>query len=130
MSMRTFLVAVLFVLLGGCGSHSPDLTPQKASKIISRTPEFNHSERLISVVSVTRGADSTANSSYTGRFTFQHLDAPGSSLPIKAYAEFRYWDDEWHLLEFSYGCDHIGQPGTHLSDCRTVFCDNHPPRTQ
>jgi len=127
-SLRFVVVCFLFVL-EACGLHSPDLTQQRASELISRAPEFNRYARLVEVQSLTRQADSLAYCCYYGFFTFRYLNAPAGSPPIKAYAGFAYWDDAWHFTQFDYGCDHSGlKGGTTLSDCHTVNCYNPPAK--
>jgi hypothetical protein len=110
--------------------HSPDLTAQRASELISRAPEFNRYARLVDVESITRQAHSLAYCCYDGVLTFRYLDAPASSPSIKAYAAIGYWDDTWHLTEFDYGCDRSGLTGKFvLSDCRHVDCYNPAPKS-
>ena len=64
-----------------------------------------------------------------GFFTFAYLNSPSDAPPIKAFADFRYWDREWHLVGFDYGCDHSAlYPEMRDGDCRSVTCYNAPPK--
>jgi hypothetical protein len=106
----------------------PDLTVSWASDLISRAPEFNRYARLLKVERVDHLKDSLDSVSY-GLFTFAYLDSPSDVPPIKAWADFRYWDREWHLNEFDYGCDHRGlDPGMLPTDCHIVHCYNPPAK--
>jgi len=122
------LVAYLFVL-AACALHSPDLTPQFATELISKAPEFNLYARLVKIESVTRQKDSLSYCCYYGSFLFRYIGAPDGSPPITAYAEFRYWDETWHFTGFDYGCNHSALTGAATaSDCHTVHCYNPPAK--
>ena len=99
-------------------THIPDLSPIKAADLISRAPEFNRYARLVKVEHIFR-LKKSMDSVSMGTFTFQHLNSPADAAPIKANADFRYWDGTWHFNQFDYGCP---------SDCRTVDIDNGIPR--
>lgn len=99
-SIGGIIVVALSGLVWLVAPHSPDLTPERAAKIISATPDFNQSRSLVAVSETERGTDSTADSSYTAKFTFTSSD---STEPIAAEAEFRFWKSSWHLQEFHYG---------------------------
>jgi len=122
--------ACVLLTLVACGIHSPDLTPSTATDLIRRAPEFNRYAELIKVESLTRQRDSLADCCYYGFFTFRYRDSPADAVPIKAYADFRYWDVGWHFTEFDYGCDHRGLlGGATPSDCHIVQCYNPPPKS-
>jgi hypothetical protein len=62
-----------------------------------------------------------------GFFTFAYLNSPSDAPPVKAWADFRYWDREWHLNQFDYGCNHVllkrNLSKSALGNCRgCVFC--------
>jgi len=64
-----------------------------------------------------------------GLFTFVHLNSALDAPPIKGWADFRYWDGEWHLNEFDYGCNHSGlDPTMQATDCHSVQVYNPPPK--
>ena len=88
--------------------------------MISRAPEFNRYARLLTTDRTAREGESLADCCYYGYFTFRYLDAPSDATPIKAQAQFRYYDGMWHLFNFSYGC-----PG---SSCRSVWVAMPPSR--
>jgi hypothetical protein len=105
----------------------PDLPKSQASKIISRTPEFNRYARLLSVERIDHLKDSLDSVSY-GLFTFVYLNSTPDAPPVKGWADFRYWDREWHLTQFDYGCDHRALDSTmRASDCHSVDVYNPPP---
>jgi hypothetical protein len=109
------MIAVLLTLSTACGRPkpvSPDLTEPEAARLISRAPELNRYAQLLTVDNTTRDGDSLRNCCYHGQFTFRYLNAETGAAPIKAYAEFRYYDREWHFTSFEYGC-----PGT---QCQSV----------
>jgi hypothetical protein len=124
-----FAVAVAFALGVGCDiGRPPDLTASEAAKLISRASEFNRYARLITVERVNHLKDSMDSVSY-GLFTFVQLDSPTTGATIKGWADFRYWDREWHLNEFDYGCDHSAlDPEMRTADCHIVHCYNPPPK--
>ena len=104
---RWLLVAFLIVIgmlafLGWLivGPHTPDLPPKQAVQLISDTPEFNRNARLVTIASTTRGTCSLNDCCYFADFTFV---SNGSTAPVPARAEFRYWNGSWHLSSFSYG---------------------------
>ena len=105
----------------------PDLSRFEAAKIISRTPEFNRNARLLNVERVDHLKDSMDSVSF-GLFTFVHLDAAQDSSPVKGWADFRYWDREWHLSQFDYGCDHSGLDRTMRATAATPFIATTPPK--
>src|SRR5512143_4167271 len=95
----------------------PDLHPSEAAKIISHAPEFNRYARLLNVERVHHLKDSMDTVSY-GTFTFIHLNAAPGVSPIKGWADFRYRDGAWHLIQFDYGCNHSGlDPTMVATDC-------------
>lgn len=122
-------MAVAFALGVGCDIvRIPDLAVSDAATLISRAPEFNRYARLTRVERVDHLKDSMASVSY-GLFTFVQLDSPSTAASIKGWADFRYWDREWHLNQFDYGCDHSAlDPEMRAADCHTVNCYNPPPR--
>jgi hypothetical protein len=64
-----------------------------------------------------------------GLFTFLPLNSAPDASPIKGWADFRYWDREWHLNQFDYGCDHSGlDPTMRATDCHVVDVYNLPPK--
>jgi len=65
-----------------------------------------------------------------GIFTFVHLKSAQDAPPIKGWADFRYWDRQWHLKQFDYGCDHAGLDSTMGGgvDCHSVDVYNLPPK--
>lgn len=106
----------------------PDLDRSEAAKIISRAPEFNRYARLLHVERVDHLKDSLDSVSY-GFFTFAYLNSPSDAPPIKAWADFRYWDREWHFNQFDYGCNHSAlDNGMRATDCHTVDVYNPPPK--
>jgi len=86
--------------------HSPDLQRAVAAQIISSTPEFNDRRSLVGVSTTTRGADSLKDCCYDAEFVFTER---GSTTPVKARAEFRYWNHSGHLQNFAYGRPHNAQ---------------------
>jgi hypothetical protein len=125
------LVAVgVFGLGVGCNILGPpDISIRDAAKLISRAPEFNRYARLIGVGRVDHLKDSMDSVSY-GYFTFVQTGPPAAAAaPRKGWADFRYWDREWHLVEFDYGCDHEAlDSDARLGECHSVQCYNPPPR--
>jgi hypothetical protein len=116
-----FSLAIALAVSSGCVS-IPDLTVSGASALISQAPEFNRYARLLRVERVDHLKDSMDSVSF-GLFTFVQLNSRQDALPIKGWADFRYWDREWHLNEFDYGCDHSGiDPGMRATDCHIVHC--------
>jgi hypothetical protein len=106
----------------------PDLPRFDAAKIISRAPEFNRYARLLNIERVDHLKDSMDSVSY-GIFTFVTLNPPSDAPPIKAWADFRYWDREWHLNQFDYGCNHSAlDSGMQATDCHSVDVYNPPPK--
>ncbi len=106
----------------------PDLPRSEAAKIISRTPEFKRYARLLNVEPVLHLKDEMDSVSY-GLFTFVPLNSAPDAPPIKGWADFRYWDGEWHLNQFDYGCDHAGLDSTmRATDCHNVGVYNPPPQ--
>jgi hypothetical protein len=100
----SIVVVILMVFGIACRLHSPDLTPTMAGEIISRTPEFSHTRKLVQINNTTRGVDSLDYCCYDAEFTFTLVDSnKPDRAAIKAYAGFRYWDGSWHLQEFYYG---------------------------
>jgi len=72
--------------------------------------------------------DSMDSVSY-GLITFLPLNSTPDACPIKGWADFRYWDGEWHFNQFDYGCDHSGIDGTmRATDCHSVDVYNPPPK--
>lgn len=117
---RVVASCLFMAALTACHS-SPDLTPEMAATLISSTPEFNRTFRLSKVAFITRQADSLADCCYYGLFTFQYLNAPAQARPVKAWADFRFLYGEWHLEQFTYGCDHSGlDPEMRATDCHIV----------
>jgi hypothetical protein len=94
--------------------HVPDLQQQRAADLLSRAPEFNRYARLGKVESLVHLKNSMDVVS-TGTFTFVYLISSGRQMPIKARADFRYWQHSWHLTSFDYACP---------SDCHIVDIDN------
>lgn len=121
-------VAIVFALEIGCYVlRVPDLPVSGASHLISRAPEFNRYARLLKVERLDHLKDSEDSVSY-GLFTFVYLNSPPEKQ-MKAWADFRYWDREWHLNEFDYGCNHSAlYPELRQTDCHTVQIYNPPPR--
>ena len=96
-------IAALLGMAVGCGVLSPpDLSPKEAADLIARAPEFNRYARLVKVGDIFHYKDSMDSVS-DGDFTFQYLNAPADAAPIKATADFRYFEGKWYLNEFSYG---------------------------
>lgn len=125
-----FVVTTVFALGAGCDiTRTPDLTVSEAAKLISRAPEFYRYARLTRVERVDHLKDSMDSVSY-GLFTFVQLASPSTAaVPIKGWADFRYWDREWHLNQFDYGCDHSAlDPAMRAADCHIVNCYNPSPR--
>jgi hypothetical protein len=122
-------VAIAFAIAAGCSIvRIPDLTVSEATRLISRASEFNRYARVIKVERVDHLKDSMDSVSF-GFFTFVQLDSPSTATPIKGWADFRYWDREWHLNQFDYGCDHSAlKPGARAEECHIVDCYNPPPR--
>ncbi len=96
----------------------PDLPPVKAADLISQAPEFNRYARLVKVEEIFHEKNSM-NEASNGQFTFKYLNSPADAAPIKANADFRYWDATWHLNQFDYGCP---------SDCHIVDVYNDLPK--
>ena len=114
-------VASLVASVAACGPKrpvSPDLTTSQAAEMISHAPEFNRYAHLQAVETTAREGDSLADCCYYGYFMFRYLSAPSDATPIKAQAQFRYYDGVWHLFNFTYGC-----PG---SGCQTVWVQTPP----
>ena len=106
----------------------PDLSASEASLLISRAPEFNRYARLLKVERVYHQKDSMDSVSY-GLFTFAYLNSASDAPPIKGWADFRYWDREWHLNQFDYGCDHSGlDPTMRATQCHSVDVYIPPPK--
>ncbi len=117
------LVAPVFFLMLCCKAvRVPDLPRDEAARLISQAPEFNKYARLVSVGDLNHPGDSMEHST-DGPFTFRYLKSPADAPPIQASAQFAYWNDTWHLSNFSYGC-----PGVHLDDCRNISVHNDPPK--
>jgi len=105
--VRRLPVALLVAVVLGLAtiwyvSHIPDLPPAKAAELIEQAPEFNRYARLVKVQNLWHYKGSMHTMS-EGEFTFQYLNAPAGELPIRAKADFRYWEGAWHLNEFEYG---------------------------
>jgi hypothetical protein len=98
------MFAALLTLMTACKPVSPNLTTAEAAELISQAPEFNRYAQLLTMDSAARDGDSMADCCYHGYFTFRHLNAEFGVPPIRAYAEFRYYDAVWHVSDFSYGC--------------------------
>jgi hypothetical protein len=96
----------------------PDLPLAKAVELIKAAPEFSRYAALVNVVSIDHLKDSMASVSY-GVFTFRYLESPADAAPIKARADFRYWEGSWHLNQFDYGCP---------ADCHIVDVYNELPK--
>jgi hypothetical protein len=104
-----------------------DLPLSEVAALISRAPEFNRYARLLNVDRVEHLKDSMDSVSY-GFFTFVYLNSR-SDAAIRAWADFRYWDGKWHLIQFDYGCDHSAlDSASRLTDCHSVQCYNPPPK--
>ncbi|HXI39964.1 MAG TPA: hypothetical protein VNH18_09530 [Bryobacteraceae bacterium] len=112
------VAAILGIGLGVNINRVPDLPSGKAADLISQAPEFNRYARLVKVEQIFHQKNSMDEVS-NGQFTFQYLNSPVDAAPIKANADFRYWEATWHLNEFDYGCP---------TDCHTVGVYNDPPR--
>ena len=95
-----FVVPVVLIVCAIAFGHSPDLQPAEAMNIISLAPEFKQTRSVVNVSATTRGVDSLKDCCYDAEFTFVER---GSTTPVKAGAEFRYWKHGWHLQEFHYG---------------------------
>jgi hypothetical protein len=121
---RRWLFAALGISLVsgmmGCRSavRVPDLPLVTAADLVSQTPEFNRYARLVKVEDVFHAKDSMESVSY-GHFTFQYLNSPSNAIPIKANADFRFWDGTWRLNGFDYGCP---------SDCHFVEVHKDLPK--
>jgi hypothetical protein len=130
---HTGLILVCLVLAACPAIHYltriPDLPRSEAAKIISNAPEFNRRARLLSVERVLHLKDSMDSVSY-GLFTFIHLNSAPDTPPIKGWADFRYSDREWRLIQFDYGCNHRGLDATMQGtmDCQSVDVDNPPKK--
>ncbi len=80
--------------------HVPDLEPEQAARIISSTPEFNHSRSVVKVLSTRQASSDSIPEHYClAKFI---LTDHRARVTLKANAEFRYWSNKWHLREFSY----------------------------
>jgi hypothetical protein len=90
----TFIVWMVYV------PHTPELSAETAAHAISAKPEFNRTRLIVNVSATMRCGDSLKDVCYNAEFTFTER---GSATPIKASADFRYWDHGWHLSEFQYG---------------------------
>ncbi len=114
-----FVVVVLFGIPAWYSAiQVPDLPPSKAADLISRAPEFNVYSRLVKVEHIFHAKGSMECVSY-GTFTFRYQNSPADAPPMRANADFRYWDGMWHLNQFDYGCP---------SDCHNVDVYNDPPK--
>lgn len=91
------------VFLSGCGFESPDLTPSEAARIISRTPEFNVTRKLVSVKTAGRLTGSLSDCCAAAEFQFREIKSSSSNDVIDAKADFQYWERSWHLKDFWYG---------------------------
>ena len=101
--VRLCAAAFSVVFLSGCGFDSPDLTPTGAAKIISRTPEFSVTRRLVSVKSAGRLSGSQSDCCAGAEFQFRETGASSPNRVLDAKADFQYWEGNWHLKEFQYG---------------------------
>jgi len=90
----TFIVWMVYV------PHTPELSAETAAHAISARPEFNRTRLIVNVSATMRCGDSLKDVCYNAEFTFAEH---GSAAPIKGWADFRYWDHDWHLSEFQYG---------------------------
>ncbi len=99
--------------------HVPDLPVTKPADLVTHTPEFNGQARLVRIEEVYH-LQGSLNGMSDGHFTFQPSNARVGTTPIKAQADFRYWDGAWHLNRFDYGCP---------ADCHIVNVYNKPPRS-
>jgi hypothetical protein len=122
-------IAIAFAFDIGCDIlRIPDLTVSEASHLISRAPEFNRYARLLQVERLDHLKDSMDSVSY-GLFSFVYLNSPPDAKHMKGWADFRYWDREWHLNAFDYGCNHSAlYPELRATDCHSVQVYNPPPR--
>jgi hypothetical protein len=99
--------ALLAVAGIGCGERrptSPPLGKTEAAALISARPEFNRYATLLAVTSTDREGDSLKDCCYNAEFTFVQK---GHSDPIQARAQFRWWNDKWHLHTFTYGKEFV-----------------------
>ncbi len=96
----------------------PDLTLSRASGIITQAPEFNRYARLVRVERLDHAKDSMDFVTF-GKFTFQYLNAPHDTPPIRADVDFRYHEGKWYLNQFDYGCPH---------DCHFVYVFDGPDK--
>jgi len=97
----------------------PDLSLVNATQLISGAPECNRYARLVKMEDLFHFKDSMDGMT-RGTFLFRYLNAEDDASPIKAKVEFQYWDGEWHLTRFDYGCP---------SDCHIVDVNNDPPKS-
>ena len=105
--LTIYAFLALCAAVASCGHRrpiTPDLTTAAAAEQITRAPEFSRYAELLAVDSATREGDSLADCCYRAYFTFRYRTAGVNVAPIKAHAEFRYWDAVWHFTHFSYGC--------------------------
>jgi hypothetical protein len=104
--MTCGVLALMFVP-ASCGPRkpvSPDLTTSAAADLIARALEFSQYAELMAVDSTDRERDSLADCCFNGRFKFRYRNSGANGEPIKARAEFRYYDAAWHFTHFDYGC--------------------------
>ena len=80
--------------------HTPELSAETAAHAISDRPEFNRTRSMVNVSATMRCRDSLKDVCYNAEFTFNER---GSATQIKAFADFHYWDHDWHLNKFQYG---------------------------
>jgi len=78
--------------------HTPDLTRDAAKRIISARPEFNRTREIVEVSTPLRGQDSLKDCCYDAQFTFVTGD---STILIVSQAQFQFWNDSWHLTDFT-----------------------------
>ena len=119
MHLRRFtMIVAVGVFIAGCTS--PPLTETDAAQIISRTPQFNNSRRMVKLVSAHRSSPESY-CCYDVLFTFQRIGS--NQAPVTGHAEFRYWGGKWHLQQFYYD-----EPGG--SSVTTVLVESAEPGTQ
>src|SRR4051812_49409680 len=97
------LAVALMVIVNWEDWTTPELAARKAAELIDAAPEFKRFAVVVQVEDVRHLKGSMASVS-DGEFSFRYLNSPTDTAPIKAKADFRYWEGSWHLNQFEYGC--------------------------
>lgn len=104
LTMLATVAALAVIAMGfalwAAAPRSPDLPPDAAAALISARPEFNRYGSAVVVSATTWGKESLNICCYTADFSFRQNGAPNVS---PARADFRFYDEQWHLGGFRWG---------------------------